>query len=406
VDTITHGLAGALLGKALCNGGPLFPPQPISRRRVVTWSLMLGAVVPDADALRDLFSPDQLLIVTWHRSVTHSLVCLPLFALLLAGLTRSVARRRKWEAPSLGALTAIYAIGIVSHIVLDLVTSFGTMIWTPINWSRPAWDLLFIIDFAFSTVVVIPQVLPWVYGRPEGVLKRSFACLSVAVLGVLSVARLAEAVGTPLSAKGVAGAMLTLVAVFLLPGIRGWGLKVSARAWNVAGLAVAVAYLLLAAHLHQMALTRVENFATLERIDVETLGALPFPPSIFHWDGLIRTPRGVYDMRVNLHGLALFGESQAVASTSQATQEISYSFYPDAFPNAYIETAKHLPEVQKVLWFSRFPVVRFHQDGNQAIVEIADLRFPKIRRGRPAPFTYRLRFGPGGQLLSKGWVGP
>lgn len=367
---------------------------------------MLGAVAPDADALRDLFSHDQLLILTWHRSVTHSLVCLPMFALLLAGLTRWVARRCKWEAPSLGALTAIYAIGILSHIVLDLVTSFGTMIWTPINWSRPAWDLLFIIDFAFSAIVVIPQVLPWVYGRPEGVVKRSFACLSVAVLGVLSVARLAEAVGTPLSAKGVAGAMLTLVAVFLLPGIRGWGLQVSARAWNVAGLAVAVGYLLLAAHLHQMALTRVENFATLERIDVETIGALPFPPSIFHWDGLIRAPRGVYNIRINLNGLALLGEPQAAASTSQAAQEISYSFYPDAFPNSYIETAKHLPEVQKVLWFSRFPVIRFHQEGNQAIVEIADLRFPKIRRGRPAAFTYRLRFGLGGQLLSKGWVGP
>ena len=406
MDTITHGIAGALLSKALCDGEPLWPTQPVNRGRMVTWSLMLGAVFPDADALRDIFSHDQLLILTWHRSVTHSLVCLPLFAVLLAALTRWVARWRKWEAPSLGALIAIYAMGIASHIFLDVATSFGTMIWSPVKWSRPAWDLLFIIDFTFSAILLIPQILPWIYGKPEGILKRSFACICASVLGLLLVARLAEGVGTPLSTRGVVGALLTLTTVFLLPGIRGWGLKVSRRAWHLAGLAVAVGYLLLAADLHHMALTRVKNFATLEQIEVETIGALPYPPSVFHWDGLIRTPRGVYDMRVHMNGPALFGESQAAASASGNSQEISYSFYPDAFPNSYIETAKRLPDVQTVLWFSRFPVIRFHQEGDQAIVEIADLRFPPIRPGRPASFTYRLRFGPSGQLLSKGWVRP
>jgi hypothetical protein len=192
--------------------------------------------------------------------------------------------------------------------------------------------------------------------------------------------------------------MLALAAVFLLPGVGGWGLKVRPRAWNLAGLTVAVAYLLLAADLHHVALARLKNFATLEHIDVETMGALPFPPSLFHWDGLIRTQRGVYDMRVNL---TLFSEAQTAA---EGSDEISYSFYPDAFPNSYIEAAKGLGEVQTVLWFSRFPVTRFHQEGDQAIVEIADLRFPQIRRGRPASFTYRVCFGRDGGLLSKGWV--
>jgi len=31
----------------------------------------------------------------------------------------------------------VYAVGIVSHILLDLITSFGTMIWSPLKWSRP-----------------------------------------------------------------------------------------------------------------------------------------------------------------------------------------------------------------------------------------------------------------------------
>jgi hypothetical protein len=56
------------------------------------------------------------------------------------------------------------------------------------------------------------------------------------------------------------------------------------------------------------------------------------------------------------------------------------------------------------MWFARFPVTRFHKEGDDAIVEISDLRFPRARPGRPASFTYRVTFGPDGTVLSKGWV--
>ena len=146
MDTITHGIAGALIGKAIFGGEDLFGPSTgvasvrekngsrdlprskVNRGRIVTWSLMLGAIFPDSDVLRDLLSHDRLLVVTWHRSITHSLVMLPLWALLLAGITRAFTSWRKWEAPSFAALSRIYAVGILSHILLDLVTSFGTMI--------------------------------------------------------------------------------------------------------------------------------------------------------------------------------------------------------------------------------------------------------------------------------------
>ena len=140
MDTITHGIAGALIGKAVFRGEDMFALRPMNRGRFITWSLMLGAIFPDADVFRDIFSHDKLLIVTWHRSITHSLVLLPLWALLLAGITRAFAKWRKWEAPSFAALTGIYSVGILSHILLDLVTSFGTMIWSPLERSeRRAW---------------------------------------------------------------------------------------------------------------------------------------------------------------------------------------------------------------------------------------------------------------------------
>src|SRR5258708_5192115 len=145
----------------------------MNRRRVVTWGRMLGAIFPDSGVLREVFSDNELLIVTWHRSITHSLVCLPFFALALAGLTRLVVRRFNWDAPGFGALTGIYAVGILSHILLDLATTFGTMIWSPVNWSRPAWDLIFIVDFTFTAIVLLPQLLAWVYAHPEKLKRRA-----------------------------------------------------------------------------------------------------------------------------------------------------------------------------------------------------------------------------------------
>src|SRR5437867_4744400 len=86
MDTITHGIAGALIGKAVFRGEDMFASRPMNRGRIITWSLMLGAIFPDSDVIRDIFSHDKLLVITWHRSITHSLVMLPLWALLLAGI--------------------------------------------------------------------------------------------------------------------------------------------------------------------------------------------------------------------------------------------------------------------------------------------------------------------------------
>jgi hypothetical protein len=94
--------------------------------------------------------------------------------------------------------------------------------------------------------------------------------------------------------------------------------------------------------------------------------------------------------------------SDKPSDTELITQE--HHYYPDAFPNSYIDAARRLPEVQKVLGFARFPVTRFHKEGDVAIVEFADIRFQSARRDRPASFTYRVRFAADGSVLSKGWV--
>jgi membrane-bound metal-dependent hydrolase YbcI (DUF457 family) len=391
MDTITHGIAGALLGKSVFKGDDLFASQPINRARVITWSLMLGSIFPDSDILRDWFSSNALLILSWHRGVTHSLVCMPLFSLALAGLTRWVARWRKWDAPSFPALAGIYAVGILSHIFLDLVTSFGTMIWSPLGWTRPAWDLIFIIDFTLTALLLCPQLLAWVYRNPEGLKNRAILTWSVLSLASLGVAALLKRVGAPISAQTAISIILLLAVFFLLPATRGKGLRVRYAAWNRLGLAAAAFYFGTAVFAHRAALDRVQKFASLFQLNVESFGALPFPPSIWHWDGLVNTPHGVYEVRLDL-------------SEPSPEASIEHRYYPDALPNRFIDAARRLPEAQTFLWFARFPVTRFHKEGGDVIVEFSDARFPQMRRDRPSGFTYRVRMDESAKVISQGWA--
>jgi membrane-bound metal-dependent hydrolase YbcI (DUF457 family) len=395
MDTITHGIAGALIGKAVFRGEDMFASHPMNRGRIITWSLMIGAIFPDSDVIRDFFSSDKLLVVTWHRSITHSLVMLPLWVLLLAGITRAFASWRKWEAPSFAALSAIYAVGILSHILLDLVTSFGTMIWSPLQWSRPAWDLVFIVDFTLTAIFLVPQLLAWVYAHPEKAKGRAVGMWLVFLPAPFLIAKIGEIGGAPISDRVVLSAIILFAVLFLLPALLGWGVKIKHDTWNRAGFAAALIYLACTVYAHHVALSRIQKFADLDRLQVESIGALPLPPSLWRWDGLVRTARGVYELRMDLADKPV-DDGELLA--------LEHHYYPDAPPNSYIEVAKRLPEVQKVLWFSRFPVTRFHKEGDVAVVEISDIRFAQTRRDRPAPFTYRVRFGSGENVLSQGWA--
>jgi hypothetical protein len=136
-------------------------------------------------------------------------------------------------------------------------------------------------------------------------------------------------------------------------------------------------------------------------IEVQTLGALPLPPSLWRWDGLVRGPRGVYEVRMDLgEGLSWPLSSSSDPSTAPP---IEHRYYPDAPPNAFIDAAKRLPEVQKVLWFTRFPVTRFHKEGDTAVVEILDLRFRREGSNRPPGFTYRVKLDSFAHVISQGW---
>ena len=307
------------------------------------------------------------------------------------------------SSPSFAALFAWWAVGILSHIFLDLVTTFGTMIWSPLQWSRPAWDILFIVDFTFTAILLIPQLLAWTFEDSKHMVGRGIIMWLVFTPAPIAIAKIGEFVGAPISNTAIVVATLLFALLFLLPAVSGWGQHITYLTWNRSGLALALAYLLAATFAHHMAFERVQRFAASQNLKVEAIGALPLPPSLWHWDGLVRAPRGVYETRMDISD-SLLGKPANAAAAAADSDGIERTYYPDALPNAFIDKARQLREVQEVLWFARFPVTRFHKEGSDAVVEFLDLRFAQIRRDRPASFTYRVRFSEDGKVISQGWV--
>ena len=423
MDTITHGVAGALIGKAffadwagryagavevsewmspslLPNGatsGALaeesFPVQRLSALgagRFAIFATTIGSILPDSDVMFGWIEGSNLATLELHRGWTHSFVCMPLLALLLAALTRWVARKIGWVAPPLGFLTMAFAAGIASHIVLDLVTSFGTMIWSPISNVRATLDLAFILDFVMSAIVLLPQLAAQVY-QPEkrdgSGRRRALEFWGITSGGAVAVWWLARSVGVGFSPWVLAVTTTVFALFFFLPAARGWGFRVGRAGWCRGGVVALVAYLGLCALAHNRALERVEEFAESQGLKVEIMGALPAPPSLRFWTGLVRTPAGVYQSRINL----LSSELPA------------YDFFADSPPNPWIDAAQQLGAVKTYLWFARFPIFRTFEENGRAVVEMSDLRFFAQRRG-PTAFTYRVEFDAHGNVMTQKWV--
>jgi len=378
MDPITHGITGALLGKGL-----------FSERhgRIATFAATLGSVFPDVDVFQEAFVHDPLSIVKYHRGVTHSFVCLPIFAGLLAWLTRWVAKRTGHESPSWAMLTLIYGAGIASHIILDGMTSFGTRIWDPISQQRVAWDVLFIIDFTLTSIVLLPQVIAWIYRDREKSLRRAaLMCLifTGAAFGAWEAARTA---GFPFHIWIAFFASAVMAAAFFLPSLRGWGFSITRARWCQAGGIVLLAYLFACAYAHHTALLRVSDFARANHIVVDRMGAIPIPPSFLDWGGVIRSVDGVYQAHFDLRD----------------GNPPEFQFISDSPPDTFIARAMRLPEVQLYWRFARFPVIRSSFEDGHHVVDFAEHRFVSRHRETAQPFTYRVVFDAAGNVVQQGW---
>ncbi|MFZ0818825.1 MAG: metal-dependent hydrolase [Candidatus Acidiferrales bacterium] len=387
MDTITHAFAGALLGKAFFSRrGPEAEAEYLPQARVAIFATTIASAFPDSDVVMGIFSHDDMAALEYHRYVTHSILMMPLWALLLAWLVRWAARRVGAAPPSFGLLWLASVVGIASHIFLDLCTSFGTMIWSPVSRARPEWDIILLIDFTMTALVLVPQVAAWVHHDPARAVRRASRMWALFTLLALAVYWLVGWLGYPFNWWVVVIASAAFACVFFIPLGGGRGSRIRRSTWARAGLIAAGGYLLLCTAAHFVALSRLEKFAAEQKISAQEMGAMPAAPSLLYWDGLIRTERGVYRLHENL----------------SSQEALEYDYFPDTAPAELLEAARKIPETQTYLWFARYPIFTFRRVDGADTIEIKDLRFMMRVRGRTPSFTYRVTFDATGNVVQHG----
>ena len=212
MDTLTHALSGALLARAT---EPQEPRPDQLPRRARLWVGFWAAAFPDSDFITRFIDP--LTYLTVHRGITHSVVMLPLWALGLSLLFMLFVRGKySWRA-----FVGVVALGIGIHIVGDVITAFGTMIFAPLSTWRAQIPTTFIIDPYFTAIII-------------------------------------------------AGLVASAI----------WKLT---RAPAAIGLAVLAAYVGFQGILHQRAVAAGEHYATRHGLVAGTVEAIPQPFSPFHW---------------------------------------------------------------------------------------------------------------------------
>lgn len=408
MDPITHGIAGALIAKAFV--APPAPAPTVETKHTRLWQpltvVTLGALFPDIDVLFNLLSSSRVATLEYHRWVTHSLVCLPIFALALAAALHMAWQYREGrrerpapgtelrsgaggaDAPTLGRLAAWFAAGIASHIFLDVITSWGTMLWAPLRRERVNWDWVFIIDGTLTSLLLLPQLLAWIYSDEASAGRRRLAAWGALSAGAIVLQQFSGALGVGFSLPALAGVILALAAVLFGPEAGGWGYRRTRAQWCRAGVLVVCAYLLLCFGAQRVALARVEEFVRAEKLSAQRTGALPVPPSLFHWAGMVRTSAGVY---------------QAVFHLLDRTPP-QFEFIADRATPESLEAARGLQEVQTFLWFARFPVVETRLEGGERVLMFTDRRFVQRWASAPAPFEYWVVLDPLGRVVRQGWA--
>ncbi|MDQ2076787.1 metal-dependent hydrolase [Marinimicrobium sp. ABcell2] len=157
MDLFTHAGLGALCALS----------TPRRHKKISPWALVAavgGALFPDVDFA--LFFIDPLAFhAYWHRSFTHSLIMLPLWGALVSSAVYVVSgRQQSWRF-----LYAYACLGVLSHILADLITAWDLQLLWPISDWRLSLGWVFVIDPWFSSLLLLGLLLAWRWPKAVGV---------------------------------------------------------------------------------------------------------------------------------------------------------------------------------------------------------------------------------------------
>ncbi|MCF6093031.1 metal-dependent hydrolase [Microaerobacter geothermalis] len=134
VDNLTHGLLGYTVFAAAKKD-----KWTEETKKAIFWGSILGAEAPDIDVISGWFGDIPSLL--WHRSWTHSILGSFVMAGLVMGLVLIFNRRADKKTLYLYSWA-----GVLTHIISDALTSWGTQLLLPFSDLRISLNAWFIID--------------------------------------------------------------------------------------------------------------------------------------------------------------------------------------------------------------------------------------------------------------------
>ena len=110
----------------------------------------LAGMAPDLDVLIQS-NEDPILFLEFHRQFTHSLIFIPIGALIVASaLFPFFKKTLAFNVVYLAAL-----LGYATHALLDACTSYGTLLFWPFSDVRIAWNNVSVVDPLFTVPALI-----------------------------------------------------------------------------------------------------------------------------------------------------------------------------------------------------------------------------------------------------------
>lgn len=266
MDWITHTAAG------------VFIAWSAPRRYLVPKAIpvaLVGALLPDMDLFIEPLlkhgSPFD------HRALTHSFLGIAVLAPIIALVPWLFNKKNSYAG-----LVAIAALGMLSHMVLDLPTEIGAKIFYPFYRTTIYVNWLGHLDFTLLLLGLFVLMTAWTYSKREGAMLRGalFAILlafaswwpfakwpisAVPYNQQFTLVKLnSESFHTvyPLILGGI------LLMAFVAFALNGWGFRWNRAVFGRIGLVAFAVYLLICATAHWIALKQIEHFATERRIVV------------------------------------------------------------------------------------------------------------------------------------------
>ena len=130
-------------------------------------TLTVGAAIgtlPDLDVLISFGDPVSNFV--YHRGFSHSLLVLTVLAPLIAWVWHKfLLKSEEEESPSYQRTVVATWLVLISHILIDAFTIYGTRIFWPSSSVPESWSIIFIIDPLYTLPLLAGVILAAKYSR-------------------------------------------------------------------------------------------------------------------------------------------------------------------------------------------------------------------------------------------------